>query len=325
MSRPYTVTKALAEVRAGHDECEIAAADSCGGHRLRTPAAECFLTSNHSLVQRRVDYLSPNWASFLYSVTRLTPSSVAARLRLFWLRSSASTSRRHSASLRARPVDCRRCLRQSPSQRLHRRHSLAPRPADRRDPTAATAHKATHAPSRSQLANVARPVVSDQCRPGCVGDVRPAAVADAEISKNLSAIRPISPAVRAAAATVRQSRSSDNTSRCESVRQPLRLPGVCSKRLPTGPAVSASSSNRPARNALLDRPQQFGLYRQRQAVDLVEQQCAVFGLGELAPMVAFGAGERPADMAEHLAFDQRRRQRPQLTTTKGLEWRGEML
>jgi hypothetical protein len=55
---------------------------------------------------------------------------------------------------------------------------------------------------------------------------------------------------------------------------------------------------------LLDRPQEFRLRRQRQFADLVEEQRAHVGLGEVAGVVADRARERALDVAEELALEE---------------------
>jgi hypothetical protein len=61
--------------------------------------------------------------------------------------------------------------------------------------------------------------------------------------------------------------------------------------------------------ALLQRPQELGLDRQRQLADLVEHQRAAVGLGEEAAARADRAGERAADVTEQLGLGQVGRQR----------------
>src|SRR5439155_21502865 len=63
-------------------------------------------------------------------------------------------------------------------------------------------------------------------------------------------------------------------------------------------------------DAVVHGAQQLGLQRQRQRVDLVQQQRAAAGGGELARAVAVGAGEGAFDVAEHLALDEVGRDRP---------------
>jgi len=56
--------------------------------------------------------------------------------------------------------------------------------------------------------------------------------------------------------------------------------------------------------ALLQKAQELDLGRQRQAVDIVQEQAAAFGLAHQAVAVGMGGGERAPHMAEQLAFDQ---------------------
>ncbi len=56
--------------------------------------------------------------------------------------------------------------------------------------------------------------------------------------------------------------------------------------------------------AFLEDAQQLGLHRQRQLADLVEQQRAAVGLGEVAGVGAGGAGEGAAGVAEQLRLGQ---------------------
>ena len=60
--------------------------------------------------------------------------------------------------------------------------------------------------------------------------------------------------------------------------------------------------------AALQYAQQFGLHRQWQFTDFVEEQCAAIGELELAAALAMGAGEGSAYMAEQFAFHQGVRQ-----------------
>ncbi len=57
--------------------------------------------------------------------------------------------------------------------------------------------------------------------------------------------------------------------------------------------------------ALLQRPQELDLHRQRHALDLVEEQRAAVRVLDLADAPLAGAGEGAGLVAEDLALDQR--------------------
>ena len=54
----------------------------------------------------------------------------------------------------------------------------------------------------------------------------------------------------------------------------------------------------------LQDAQQLGLHFEADVADFVEEQGAAVGQLEAADLVAMGAGERPFDVAEQLAFEQ---------------------
>src|SRR6185436_20419806 len=55
---------------------------------------------------------------------------------------------------------------------------------------------------------------------------------------------------------------------------------------------------------LLQETQQLGLGRQRQRVDLVEEESAAFGESDQAFLIAMRVGERAARVPEHLVLEQ---------------------
>src|SRR6187455_2011065 len=57
--------------------------------------------------------------------------------------------------------------------------------------------------------------------------------------------------------------------------------------------------------ALLQRPEEFGLHRQRQLADLIEKQCSLVGDLELPGAVRAGPGVGTTQMPKELTLDDR--------------------
>jgi hypothetical protein len=68
---------------------------------------------------------------------------------------------------------------------------------------------------------------------------------------------------------------------------------------------------------LLKNPQQFGLQRRRQIVQLIEKKRAAVGRANVADARLLGAGERPFAMPEKLRFGQRCGQRATVDGVQG--------
>ena len=85
------------------------------------------------------------------------------------------------------------------------------------------------------------------------------------------------------------------------------------------PGAGADRSAGPDRGhlAVLQHPQQLRLGLQRQLADLVEEQRPAVGAQEGALLIAGGAGEGPAAVAEQRALHQRRRQRRAVDRDEG--------